>query len=239
MDAAVGEILAALPNGGHAETTVVIFTTDHGIAMPRAKGSLYDPGIAIALIVRGVAIGAVGGRRAGGLVSSVDILPTLAEVLELDVSPGIRARWQGTSFAGLVQGSAARRDVLFAEKNFHNTYDPKRCIRTGRHKLIVNFEMGATMVPGDVQTGAIYRAAVERYTPHQPAFELYDLHSDPWERENLADEPGMSGLRADLAARLRDWMRKTDDPLLEAPIRSRYYEEVIESLGRSEAEKAR
>src|SRR5207248_8344640 len=45
MDAAVARILAALGGLGLAQSTWVVFTSDHGIAMPRAKGMLYDPGI--------------------------------------------------------------------------------------------------------------------------------------------------------------------------------------------------
>src|SRR5690606_23088392 len=45
LDRQVGRLLEHLDQSGLAENTLVIATTDHGIAMPRAKCTLYDPGI--------------------------------------------------------------------------------------------------------------------------------------------------------------------------------------------------
>ena len=230
-DRRIGEVLDALDAAGLGDETVVVFTTDHGIAMPRAKGSLYDPGIGIALIVRGPALGGEGGLRSSALVSNVDVLPTLVEGLGIAVPAADSARWQGRSFLAPLRGGDGSRAAVFAEKNFHNTYDPMRCIRTDRHKLIANFEMGPTVVPGDVQVGAVFRASVERFTPHRPPFELYDLHADPWEQVNLAGTPGAAPLEADLKARLRGWMEETADPLLAGPIRSPYFDDVLAGLG--------
>lgn len=52
LDEAVGVMLNALNRAGLVERTLVVFTTDHGIDMPRAKGTLHDPGIETALILR-------------------------------------------------------------------------------------------------------------------------------------------------------------------------------------------
>ena len=52
MDAQFGRVLDVVDRLGIRENTLVIFTTDHGIAMPRAKCTCYDPGLEIALILR-------------------------------------------------------------------------------------------------------------------------------------------------------------------------------------------
>ena len=77
MDAAVGRILAGLRDAGLDENTWVIFTNDHGAAMPRAKGTLCDPGIEVTLLTRWPAQGIAGGRVAPELLSNVDMVPTI------------------------------------------------------------------------------------------------------------------------------------------------------------------
>lgn len=78
-DAAIGQLLAALDRSGVAERTLFIYTTDHGIAFPGAKGTLFDPGLEVALIARGPG-GFSGGRRLSGLVANVDLFPTILEL---------------------------------------------------------------------------------------------------------------------------------------------------------------
>jgi arylsulfatase A-like enzyme len=62
MDTGVGRMLHAVDERGLAESTNVIFATDHGAAMPRAKCTLYDPGIEAALLWRWPSAGLSGGR---------------------------------------------------------------------------------------------------------------------------------------------------------------------------------
>lgn len=223
MDEAVGTIMKSLEKNGLKETTLVLFTADHGLAMPRAKCTLYDPGTETPLILWGANVPA--NVRHENLVSNVDYFPTILEYCGLPVPENV----QGRSFwPQLTGGRYEPHAALFAEKTFHRDYDPIRSIRTGRHKFIINFELNmAYDAPSDIQKGDIYRATVEEWTGLRPRFELYDLIADPWEQNNLAGDPSMAGIRDGLRQQLIDWMKSTDDPLLNGPVRSVYCDEIL------------
>lgn len=225
MDAAAGQVLAALDKAGRAEHALVIFTTDHGLAMPRAKCTLYDPGLEVALII-GWPQGGVSGAARSELVSNIDVLPTLVEAADAALPETI----QGRSLLPLLRGEKYEpRDAIFAEKTFHSYYDPMRCVRTSRHKYIRNFESAfAVEVPADIQQGAIFRADPTRYSTDRPAVvELYDLEADPLETRNLAGTAGVEAVEQQLSAELWRWMRETDDLLLMGPIPSPRYRQAM------------
>lgn len=219
-DAAVGQVLAALERTGRAGAAMVVFTTDHGLALPGAKCTLYDPGLEVALLLRWPAGDLGGGAVRAELVSNVDVLPTLLEAAGGDVPAGLDGR-------SLLRGG--ERGEIFAEKTFHSYYDPMRCVRTRTHKLIRNFEQSfAIEVPGDVQAGAIFRADPARYSRDRPAVvELYDLRADPLERLNLAGTPENRGLEQALGDLLWAWMEETADPLLRGPVASPRYRQAM------------
>ncbi len=226
-DAGVGRILAALGDAGIREDCIVIFTTDHGIAMPRAKCTLYDPGIEIALLVQWRNGGIPGGQAIDELVSNIDILPTLLDAAGVTVPDDV----QGRSFLSRLRGQThTARTAIFAEKTFHSYYDPMRAIRTDRYKYIRNFETAfAVEVPGDVQLGSIFRAHVERYHGSEhPIVELYDLDADPWEQRNVAGESLYAEIERELDGSLWTWMEETGDPLLMGPVVSPSYRRARE-----------
>lgn len=217
MDAAAGRFLEALDRAGRGNDAFVVFTTDHGLAMPRAKCTLYDPGIEVTLLTRWLAGGVSGGRIQQQLVSNIDVLPTLLAAAGVPIP----SRVQGQS---LDEG----RDAIFAEKTFHSYYDPMRCIRTERHKFIRNFESAfAVEVPADIQAGPIFRSDPTRYSKDRAGLvELYDLEHDPLEMDNIAEG---SDVEKHMSERLWAWMRETKDPLLDGPVPSPYYRRATES----------
>jgi len=220
MDAAVGRVLSALDHAGRADGAMVVFTTDHGLAMPRAKCTLYDPGLEVALLVRWPAGGLGAGVTGSQLASNIDVLPTLLESCGLPVPAGV----QGQPLFGPGRGE------VFAEKTFHSYYDPMRCIRTDRYKYIRNFETAfAVEVPADIQAGPIFRSDPSRYSRDRSSItELYDLETDPLEMTNLAGRPEVAKIERELSGRLWSWMRETSDPLLNGPVGSPRYRQAIE-----------
>ncbi len=116
MDKAIGRIWRALEASDLLADTWLIFTTDHGIATPRAKCTLYDPGIETALIMYAEPFGLTGGRVYPQLISNVDIVPTILEMLSIPAPPNL----QGYSFAPLLHGKSYQRVNMCLRKR-HST----------------------------------------------------------------------------------------------------------------------
>jgi N-sulfoglucosamine sulfohydrolase len=219
-DKAFGKIVEALDRSGMEDSTIVIFTVDHGIPFTRAKMTLYDPGITTALLMQ--IPGVEGGKVCDELVSNVDVLPTLLDLLGLEMPENV----QGRSFQLLIMGEGYEgNEAIFAEKTYHTYYDPMRCMRTERWKLIANFEFAPwqdTSPDYDDNAKSYVEAAKALAVPYDrqyhPPFELYDLEDDPWEQRDLADSPYHQEIRDELIRRLRQWMRDTGDPLLQGPM---------------------
>jgi N-sulfoglucosamine sulfohydrolase len=225
MDDGVGVILDTLHELAIERDTWVIFTTDHGIAMPRAKSTLYDPGIETALLMRWPAAGLQGGLHLTNMVSNVDIAPTILEGIGLPQPPEM----QGKSFWPLLQQAGySPRTEIFAEKTYHTYYEPMRCVRTSTHKLIINMEVSSQIdVPNDIRRSPVYPQMLPEITRGRAPIELYDLVNDPLERTNLAGQPGLADIEADLKKSLLHWMQETHDPILNGPITSPYYQHVL------------
>jgi len=216
LDAKMGAVLDALEEAGLAGNTLVVCTTDHGIAFPRMKCNLYEGGIGVMLIMRGPG-GFTGGRAVDALVSQIDLFPTLCELLDLEPPDWL----QGVSFMPVIRGDAQQvRRELFAEVNYHAAYEPMRCVRTQRWKYVRRFDdRGRPVLPNcdDSPTKQLWidHGWAEMPLPEE---ELFDLVFDPTETCNLVVDPRGEEALADMRARLEHWMRQTDDPLLEGPV---------------------
>jgi arylsulfatase A-like enzyme len=223
MDHHVGRLIDFLRRRGLLETTMVVFTTDHGIGVPRAKGELYDRGTEIAFMVRPP--GPAGpGSRSDALLTNLDLVPTFLDVLGVPVPDGL----DGVSFYPALCGTPFEgHDAIFTERNVHGNrdYKPMRSIRTRTHHYIRNMEPqlhGAIALPPfapevlgrtpalKVTMGDLTPAWPERSLPSALA-ELYDVVQDPDELHNLADDPAHAEVRDRLRNRLEAWMKETDD----------------------------
>ncbi|HWF53555.1 MAG TPA: sulfatase [Solirubrobacteraceae bacterium] len=216
LDHGVGSVLNALHETGLDQRTLVICTTDHGLAFPSAKASLLDRGIGVYLIMRGP--GFSGGRARDELVSHVDIFPTVCELAGIE-SPS----WAvGRSLVPLVAGEEEPgvRSEIFSELTYHAAYEPQRSIRTERYKYIRRFDDYPYPVLPNCDDSPSKEAYLARGWAERPVAReaLHDLFFNPGEGRNLIDDPSYAEVRDDLIARLAQWMRDTDDPLLAGPI---------------------
>ncbi|WP_274365594.1 sulfatase-like hydrolase/transferase [Paenibacillus thermotolerans] len=228
LDKAIRKVLDKVDELGLRDNTLIVFTSDHGLDFPRAKGTLYDPGIEVPLIVHWPNGGLTGGRVYDPLISHIDIMPSILEALGLPQPQGV----QGRSFLPLLEGKHyERRTEIFAEKTYHTTYDPLRCVRTERYKLIMHFNTYDTVdVPIDAKASPAYREFLDEWVVPNPYCELYDLKLDPLEKRSVADAPEYREIRKELLRKLHDWMHRTDDPLLKGPVPSPQYFKSIDIL---------
>jgi N-sulfoglucosamine sulfohydrolase len=224
VDQGLGRLVQHLKEAGVYDQTLMIFTSDHGIAFPGAKTTLYQPGMAVPLVVRGPGV-----KKPGSvtriMASHVDLTPTI-----LDAAGALP---QANPFHGRSWLDAMNRDedpawnTIYASHTFHEItmYYPMRVVREGRYKLIWNIAHDlpypfasdlweAATWQDRLKQGpdALYgKRTVDQYI-HRPEFELYDLEADPDEVENLAEKPEHAKLLADLKARLHEFQKRTGDP---------------------------
>jgi len=216
LDAAVGDILDALDSAGLADRTLVLATTDHGLAFPGMKCTLTDHGIGVFLILRGPG-GFEGGRVSDALVSHEDLFPTLCDLLGMAPPPWL----QGTSLLPIVRGKKEEvRGELYAGVTYHAAYEPMRAVRTERWKYIRRFGGRTRPVLPNTDDSPSKTAWLEAGLAGRPVApeELYDLVFDPNEAHNLAAEPSAAKVLQDMRGRLERWMKRTDDPLLAGPV---------------------
>jgi N-sulfoglucosamine sulfohydrolase len=212
LDRKIGVVLGALDAAGLADNTLVIYTTDHGLAFPRSKGTLSDRGIGVALILRGPGAFS-GGKVIDSLVSHLDLYPTLCDIAGIEAPPWL----QGFSLVPVVCGEVPLvREEIFAEVTFHAAFEPKRALRTQRWKYIRRFGSRRRPVLPNTDDSPSKGALIELgWAEHELAEEeLYDLAFDPDEANNLACHSAFQQPLDDMRGRLARWMQATDDPLL-------------------------
>ncbi|MFP3896372.1 MAG: sulfatase [Anaerolineales bacterium] len=216
LDEGMGAVLDALDEAGLADDTLVICTTDHGIAFPAMKCNLTDHGIGVMLIIRGPG-GFRGGKVIDSMVSHIDIFPTICELLEIEIPTWL----QGTSLMPLIRDEADRvNEAIFADVTYHAAYEPKRCVRTDRWKYIRRFDGRRTPVLPNCDDSLSKDVWMEHGWKDREvvAEQLYDLVFDPNEVNNVADDPDRASVLARMRKRLQDWMERTNDPLLRGPV---------------------
>ena len=214
-DAKVGRILDSIRSAGLDKDTIVFITTDHGPEFNRAKMTLYEAGLRVACMFRWPGV-LKRGVRLTGMRSTIDILPTLLDLVGVTPPEFI----QGRSFSASLLGQEDRsRDYIVGEKTYHLIYDPMRCIRTARFKFIRNWRPEQ---PRQISVQHSYRMgfdlASELYGRARSATELYDLEADPLETSNLVDDPDHRSTAVELEYLLMTVLRETRDPLLDGDV---------------------
>lgn len=222
MDSECGQLLRLLEQQGLDQNTLVVFTGDNGMPFPwRAKGTLYEEGINVPLIVRWPNH-TPPGKLSDALITHLDLAPTF-----LDAAGLAKPAWmQGRTLRPVLTGQDEKgRPEIFSERNWHDTFDTIRCVRTATHKLIYNAmphrgykpisDLRASPTWAALTTleasGGLDEFVMQAFAPQRPILELYDLQQDPEERVNLIGQPAVKATEEMLLRKLTEWIEATND----------------------------
>jgi uncharacterized sulfatase len=230
LDNEIGTCLYWLEKSGFTENSLIIYTSDHGPGLPFGKWTLYEKALHVPLIVKWSGI-TKPGRQSDGLVSLVDILPTIIELAGGRPSVDLDGKSMLSHITGETQ--ATHHEYVFATYTNIGVQDanryPIRSVRNERYKLIVNvnhrtpFTIRMTQRPDNRAITCGYRVfeswknageeALKRYQQFRlrPKVELYDLQNDPYELENLAEVEEHLGTRDLLMEVLKKWAYEQSD----------------------------
>lgn len=208
-DDGVGMILDAVAQAGLAENTLIIATTDHGIAFPKMKCNLTSHGTGIMLVMRGPGVPC--GRVSDALSVNVDIFPTLCELAGMAAPSWLQGRSLVPAFS-----DQPIHDEIFSEVTYHAAFEPMRAVRTKDYLYIRRFrERTAPVLPNcdDSPSKDVWMAhgwPLATLASEQ----LFDLVTDPGETHSRLSDVALADVRVDLRARLLRFMERTGDPLL-------------------------
>ena len=164
MDKEFGQFLAAFDKLGLTDKTLFVLTSDHGTEFYEHRRfdhgfTLYDELIHVPLIIK--LPGQTTGKVIADRISSIDLMPTVLDLLNVQIPAKARKQFRGTSLTPTMKGKPARRNV-FSETDYRD-YTFKRSIITPTGWKLI-------------------------YTLEEKSRELYHLEDDPGETMNLADE---------------------------------------------------
>ena len=226
-DDCVGEVMRALAESGVENKTCVSFLSDHGMPLPFAKTMLYHHSTRTPWIVRYPGITEPGSIDSEHMISAVDWMPTMVDMLGMKPPNPM----DGKSFASTLRGEHVDGfdDVfkVYAENSGGHRH-PMRAVQDRRYLYIFNPWSLADRPFKTATTGtATYRQLVTR-AKSEPALadrldtflnarleQLYDIENDPDALHDLIDRPDMQATAERMRERMADYMRRTDDPLLE------------------------
>lgn len=248
LDLRVGQILDQLEADGLADDTIVFYYADHGPGMPRGKRWLYQSGLHVPLIIRfpekfSSLAPARPNSTSERLVSFVDFGPTALSLAGI----ALPDHMQGQPFLG-DQATDARKYTFGYRDRMDERIDLSRSVFDGRYKYIRNYmphrpqsqylqymHRMPTMVQWRqlFEDGSLSADQAAFFMP-KPIEELYDVHDDPHEVNNLANSPEHASVLTRMRSAHEQWAFDIVDTgfMPEAELRAR-------SAGRSEFETIR
>ena len=219
MDMQAGEIIQQLKDDGLYENSIIFFYGDHGDGLPYAKRELYDRGLKVPLIVKAPFL-AKGGQL-DELVSFVDFGPTVLSLAGVQIPKSMH----GQAFLG--EQKASDRDYIYAARDrMDSEYDRVRAVSDGRYKYIRNYMPEKPNYQNiqyrlnnplmihllDLHESGKLDENQERWFDETKALEeLYDTDVDPYEFNNLVEDPKYADKLSELRAAHERWLLDFQD----------------------------
>lgn len=239
LDTGVGLVLKELESAGVLNDTLIIYTSDNGIPFAGGRTNVYDSGTAVPLLISSPRATALKNSVTSHITSLLDIAPTILDWFGLSKLYSKHNKnsmnLRGNSLLPLIEkGGSVKELPVFYSHNLHEVtmYYPMRAIRTKKYKLIHNLNYGMPFpIDQDLYVSPSFQDILNKTRNHQPTFwyrylhnyynrkewELYSLHFDPMEINNLAYDPHYKDVFNQLKSQLNDWQQKTNDPWLCSP----------------------
>tara|TARA_R110002096_G_scaffold9533_3_gene37612 strand:- start:76417 stop:78162 length:1746 start_codon:yes stop_codon:yes gene_type:complete len=220
MDHQVGAVLKQLEADGLLENTIIFFYGDHGGPLPREKRLIYDSGLNTPMIVR-FPNKLKAGTKDNQLISFVDFAPTLLSLIGEEPKPYL----QGQGFLG-EHKPEERKYIHAAADRFDGFTDAIRAVRDNQYKYIRNYrpEQGYYLpveyrerIPTmqDLlrlkEESKLNEIQLQWFREQKPREELFDCNADPFELNNLADNPTFQEKLNELSAEMDSWLTEIRD----------------------------
>jgi N-sulfoglucosamine sulfohydrolase len=220
FDVAFGLVMGELAAAGHEADTIVVFMSDHGMSFPFSKATVYRNGTWSPVLIRYPGMPEPQTRTE--LVSSVDVMPSLLELLGVPAPPGM----DGRSWIPLLKGEMQPgRDFVVTHVNTVSSGKSfaQRCIRTkdlalmfhawvgGKDKFRVEAMSGLSFAAMNASTDEKIALRVKQLVEGERLM-FFDTAADPSERTNLIHDTRYAAEVAELGKKLLAQMQHTDDP---------------------------
>jgi len=225
MDSRMGEILQELEDAGLADNTIVAYYSDHGGVIARSKRFVYESGTHVPMIWRfpekysHLAPGNPGDRT-DRLVSFIDLAPSMLSLAGIDLPDYM----QGKAFLG-PQEAPPRDYVHLFRGRMDERMDKVRAVRNKKFRYIKNYMPHRIYgqyieylwrAPSCRSWEEAYLAgdcneAQNAFWEEKPAEELYDVSEDPWEVNNLANDPAYEDILRQMRGETDRWMSEIID----------------------------
>lgn len=225
------KLIDTLDSEGELDNTLIIYTSDHGIGLHRAKQSIYAAGLQVPLLVSG--LDTKGKRTITHPVSHLDLSPTMLDYLGIDQPETMIGKSLRPILNGSQDAFPERPTILTACHRYYSA----RAVTDGNYYYIHNISQpqgGSLQSPQRVLNEDQYRPGKPWYNrtysatvsaagtlPHQllkqivegglPTEELYDLAKDPWMVHNLINDPKHQELLPKFKQQLLEWRSISGD----------------------------
>ena len=192
------------------ENIMFFYASDHGIS---GKWGVYEKGLRAPLVIRWPK-NIKEGTRYNGLLSFVDIMPTILDIAGAEIPKDI----DGKSFADVfINNNTQINKYVYGVGTKQNVRDakifPSRSIRDEKFKYIINFN-SIEVYENNFTDNDILNQFIEigaKAFPNTPYEELYDLSNDPYEKNNIANSKEFFSIKRKLNDELRKWMKDQND----------------------------